>query len=82
MVGASENRRCMSRETYSRLTSPAWSSSWLSTRTPRWRAILWPSNVKFTSSMPWRSAKAPNSASAPAAPPLNRMQSGAFIGES
>src|SRR5437763_3965454 len=48
-------------------------------RTPRWRAILWPSKVKFTSSTPWRSAHAPNSASAPAAPPLNRIASSAFI---
>src|SRR3954470_6632097 len=29
--------------------------------------------------MPWRSAQAPNSASAPAAPPLNRMPSSRFI---
>src|SRR4029453_5383829 len=29
--------------------------------------------------MPWRSAHAPNSASAPAAPPLNKMQSAGFI---
>ena len=50
----------MSRDTYSRLTSPDCSSSWLSTRTPRWRSIVWPSKVKFTSSMPWRSAQAPN----------------------
>ena len=27
---------------------------------PRVRASLWPSKVKFTSSMPWRSAAAPN----------------------
>src|SRR6186713_3064613 len=69
----------MRRETYSRLTSPACSSSWLRTRTPRWRSILCPSNVKLTSSMPWRSAQAPNSDSAPAAPPLNRMPSSRFI---
>src|SRR5918992_4971047 len=42
---------------------------------PRRRASVWPSNVKFTSSMPWRSAHAPNSASAPGAAPLNRMKS-------
>src|SRR5688500_12983689 len=29
--------------------------------------------------MPWRSAHAPNSASAPGAPPLNRMQSAGFM---
>src|SRR6185369_3352797 len=29
--------------------------------------------------MPWRSAQAPNSDSAPAAPPLNRMPSSRFI---
>src|SRR6186713_943576 len=69
----------MRRETYSRLTSPACSSSWLRTRTPRWRSILCPSNVKFTSSMPWRSALAPNSDSAPGAPPLNRMPSSRFM---
>src|SRR5262245_11314920 len=37
--------------------------------------MLWPSKVKFTSSTPWRSAQAPNAASAPGAPPLNKMQS-------
>src|SRR5258705_8937497 len=41
--------------------------------------MLWPSKVKFTSSMPWRSAQAPNSASAPGAPPLNRMASSRFM---
>jgi hemoglobin len=40
---------------------------------------LWPSKVKFTSSTPWRSAHSPNAASAPGAPPLNRMQSDGFI---
>src|SRR5438552_3103045 len=39
----------------------------------------WPSNVKLTSSTPWRSAHAPNAASAPGALPLNRMQSVGFI---
>ena len=46
---------------------------------PRLRTSLWPSNVKFTSSMPWRSAHAPNSASAPAAAPLKRMKSVFFM---
>src|SRR3954470_20756453 len=46
---------------------------------PRRRASVWPSKVKFTSSMPWRSAHAPNSASAPGAAPLKRMKSVLFM---
>src|SRR6185369_12500514 len=42
---------------------------------PRERASEWPSKVKFTSSTPWRSAPAPNAASAPCAAPLKRTQS-------
>src|SRR5882724_669230 len=42
---------------------------------PRRRASLCPSKVKFTSSIPWRSAAAPNSASAQPAAPLKRIQS-------
>src|SRR5262245_21248905 len=45
---------------------------------PRRRASLWPSKVKFTSSMPRRSAASPNAASAPPAAPLNRTQSSVF----
>src|SRR4029453_2347537 len=41
--------------------------------------MVWPSNGKWTSSMPCRSAHAPNSASAPGAPPLNRMKSLFFM---
>src|SRR5207249_9476675 len=41
---------------------------------PRRRASLWPSKVKLTSSMPWRSAAAPKAASAPLAAPLKRTQ--------
>src|SRR5437773_2357843 len=39
----------------------------------------WPSNVKWTSSTPCFAAHSPNAASAPFAPPLNRMQSSGFI---
>src|SRR5438876_13844 len=46
---------------------------------PRCRATEWPSNVKCTSSTPCLSAHSPNAASAPFAPPLNRMQSLGFI---
>src|SRR6266849_3505603 len=47
-------------------------------RRPRSRTGLWPSKVKLTSSTPCRCAAAPKAASAPAAPPLKRMQSSRF----
>src|SRR5215831_2061023 len=49
---------------------------------PRRRASLCPSNVKFTSSTPYRSAASPKAASAPFAAPLNNTHSSVFIASS
>src|SRR4030095_13143732 len=71
--------RFISRLTYSRLTSPCSNPSWVRTRMPRVRESACPANVKFTSSMPWRSAASPNAVSAPFAAPQNKTQSSGFI---
>src|SRR5207237_7778246 len=54
-------------------------SACVRTRMPLVLESLCPSKVKFTSSMPCRSAAVPKASSAPLAAPLYKMQSSGFI---